>query len=200
MLVALITTGLGRGRVGPIGWAGFAVALAGVGAIALDGGGQAELLGDGLVLLSVLASAVFVVTQPALLAHRNALAVTAVQFTAAAVTALPFAAIGGAPSIQPPSFGAAVALAGLLVGGTLAPFTLFAFAQSRVSAEVAGSFLNLEPLVGVATGALAFGDPFGVIQLFGALAIVGGIALTTGAPSRRERAAVKNQVLAVSRA
>jgi O-acetylserine/cysteine efflux transporter len=38
------------------------------------------------------------------------------------------------------------------VGGTLLPFTLFAYAQGRVSPEVAGAFLNLEPLVGAVAG------------------------------------------------
>ena len=52
--------------------------------------------------------------------------------------------------------------------------------------ELAGAFLNLEPLVGTAAGALAFGDPFGTGQLLGALAILVGIALSTGAGSRTD--------------
>jgi hypothetical protein len=63
--------------------------------------------------------------------------------------------------------------------GTLAPFTLFAFGQSRVSAEVAGAFLNLEPLVGALAGAVAFGDPVGLVQVAGGLAILGGIGLSS---------------------
>src|SRR3712207_7989643 len=38
------------------------------------------------------------------------------------------------------------------------------------------AFVNLEPLVGVALGALAFGDPFGTLSLAGGAAIVAGIA------------------------
>ena len=57
--------------------------------------------------------------------------------------------------------GPVLAVVMLALGGTLAPFTLFAFGQSRVSAEVAGGFLNLEPLVGAIAGAVAFGNPVG---------------------------------------
>jgi hypothetical protein len=46
-----------------------------------------------------------------------------------------------------------------------------------VSAEVAGAFLNLEPLVGAMLGIVAFGDPAGTRQFAGGLAIVVGITL-----------------------
>src|SRR6185437_3494608 len=63
--------------------------------------------------------------------------------------------------------------------GTLLPFTLFAFGQSRVSAEVAGAFLNLEPLVGAIAGAVVFGDPVGLVQAGGGAAILAGIAVSS---------------------
>jgi hypothetical protein len=72
-----------------------------------------------------------------------------------------------------------LAVAALAAGGTLLPFTLFAFGQSRVSAEVAGAFFNLEPLVGAITGAVAFGDPAGLAQVAGGAAILAGIALSS---------------------
>ena len=71
---------------------------------------------------------------------------------------------------------AVVALAGF---GTLLPFTLFAFGQSRVPAQVAGAFLNLEPLVGALVGAAAFGDAVGVVQVAGGAAILAGIGLSS---------------------
>ena len=54
---------------------------------------------------------------------------------------------------------------------------LYAYGQKRVSPEVAGAFVNLEPLVGAMVGAFAFGDPFGTTQLLGTAAIIGGILL-----------------------
>jgi drug/metabolite transporter (DMT)-like permease len=179
VLVALLTTALGRGRIRPLGWLGFALAFAGVGGITLAGGGAASAVGDVLVIASVLASTAFVVVQPGLLAGRDPVAVTVVQFGAAALATAPLAVAFEAPPAGPPAAGVGLALLGLVIGGTLAPFTLFAFAQARVSAEVAGGFLNLEPLVGAAAGALAFGDPAGPAQAGAGIAILAGIALTT---------------------
>jgi hypothetical protein len=72
-----------------------------------------------------------------------------------------------------------LAVMALAACGTLLPFTLFACGQSRVSSEVAGAFLNLEPLVGALAGAAFFGDPAGPGLLFGCAAILVGIGLST---------------------
>jgi len=119
------------------------------------------------------------VRQPELLAGRDPVAVTAVQFAASAAVTVPYALLregttvpAGAPVV------AWLAVGGLVVVGTLLPFTLFAWAQARTTPEVAGAFLNLEPVVGTAAGTLVFGDPFGGLQLAGALAVLAGIALS----------------------
>ena len=70
------------------------------------------------------------------------------------------------------------------VAGTLLPFALFAWGQSRVAPELAGAFLNLEPLVGAAAGALAFGDPFGAGPAARRAVILRGIALSTVPPRK----------------
>ncbi len=72
-----------------------------------------------------------------------------------------------------------LAVAALGLAGTLVPFTLFAFGQSRVPSEVAGAFLNIEPLVGAIAGIAFFGDPVGPRQLAGGLAVVLGIGLSS---------------------
>ena len=58
--------------------------------------------------------------------------------------------------------------------------------------ELAGAFLNLEPLVGTAAGALAFGDPFGPLQLAGGAVILLGIALSTAPRKRPAPAATRH--------
>jgi hypothetical protein len=117
------------------------------------------------------------VAQARLLPGRDPVAVTAVQFLAAALTALPVAAVTEGTPPAPAGAGPVLATAGLVLLGTLAAATLFAYGQARVSAEPAGSFVNLEPLVGVAAGAAVFGDPVGIAQAAGAAAILTGIAL-----------------------
>jgi O-acetylserine/cysteine efflux transporter len=199
VLVALFTAGLGRARVGAVSWLGFAVALAGVGVIGAHGGGGSSLAGDALVLASLLLSAAFLVAQPRMLAGRDPVAVTAVQLAAAAVGTVPAALlIDGVPGTLP-GLTPTLAMAGLAVGGTLLPFTLFAWAQARISPEIAGAFLNLEPLVGVVLGAVAFGDPVGAVQILGGLAILAGIALNAGALGTRRSAQRRATMASASR-
>jgi O-acetylserine/cysteine efflux transporter len=180
VLVAIIAAAWYRSVARPVAWFGFVVSLAGVGLVtAGGGGGGATLAGDGLVLASLFLSATVTVAQGRLLTGRDPVAVTAVQFLGATLGALPVALVTeGAPAV-PGGVGLVVAAVALALAGTLLPFTLFAFGQSRVSAEVAGAFLNLEPLVGAITGAVAFGDPAGLVQVAGGAAILTGIGLSS---------------------
>ncbi len=177
VLVALAMAALGQASAGPRAWTGFAAALAGIGLVA-GTGGHASASGDALMLASAVLSAAMIVAQTSLLPGRDAVAVTAVQMGAAAVAVLPIALIAGAPPTAAPTLAQMVAGLGLVTIGSLVPFTLYAYGQTRTSAEVAGAFVNLEPLVGVVLGAAAFGDPFGTLGIAGAVAILSGIALS----------------------
>jgi drug/metabolite transporter (DMT)-like permease len=193
--VALVALASGRGSAGPAAWAGFAIAVFGVLLVA-GAGGASSLLGDGLVLLAAAISAFYVVAQPSVLNGRDPAAVTAVQMTAGALVVTPFALAfeGFPPTTAAPTLHqltAFVALAGL---GSVVPFVLYAYGQKRVSPEVAGAFVNLEPLVGAMIGAFAFGDPFGTTQLLGATAIVSGILMSVEwrPPHRSQLAAIRS--------
>jgi drug/metabolite transporter (DMT)-like permease len=179
VLVAVIAALWHRTVARPVAWAGFAVSLAGIGLVTGGGGGGATAVGDGLVLASLLLSATFTVAQTRLLRGRDPVAVTAVQFLGAALAVLPFSVATEGMPTAPGGPGAALAAISLTAIGTLLPFTLFAYAQSRVSAEVAGAFLNLEPLVGAVAGVAIFGDPAGLRQFTGGAAILAGIALSS---------------------
>jgi O-acetylserine/cysteine efflux transporter len=177
VLVAILAVLLRRGSSGPLAWAGSLVALAGVGLVAGGGGAGTSVAGDLLVLLSVTGSAAFIVIQPDLLAGRDPAAVTAVQLGAGGLAALPVAVVlEGAPP-APTVAGAVAAVLMLSLTGTALAFWLFAWAQARVPAAVAGAFVNLEPLVGALTGAVAFHDALGPAQVAGGAAILAGIAL-----------------------
>jgi len=180
VLIAIIAAVWHRAVARPAVWVGFAVSLAGVGLITgSHAGGGATLAGDGLVLASLVLSGTFTVAQTRLLTGRDPVAVTAVQFLGAALGALPFAAITEGAPAAPAGLLPVLAVVGLTAGGTVLPFTLFAFGQSRVPAEIAGAFLNLEPLVGAVAGVVIFGNPFGPAQLAGGAAILGGLALSS---------------------
>jgi drug/metabolite transporter (DMT)-like permease len=190
VLVACIAAAWHHNVARPLAWAGFAVSLGGVAVVAGGHGGGATGAGDALVLVSVLIASAVTVATGRLLEGRDPAAVTAVQFLGAALAALPVAAgTEGLPPV-PPAGGAgvlaALAVLGLTAAGTLVPFTLFAYGQHKLSTEVAGAFLNLEPLVGVVIGVAAFGDPAGPRLLLGAAAILGGI-LMSSLPALRTR-------------
>ena len=87
----------------------------------------------------------------------------------------------GAPPV--PAAGAPVAAAlALALAGTLLPYFLFATAQARVPAELAGAFVNLEPVVGAAAGWLLLGESAALGQVAGAAAVLIGIAVSTLPP------------------
>ena len=179
VLVALIAAGLGQAVTRPLTWAGYGVALLGIALVAGSSGGGSTSHGDLLVLGSAVMSAAFIVLQPRLLAGRDAAAVTAVQFAGGALVALPVALLGEGLPHGPSSPTAALAMGALALAGTPLPFWLFAFAQARVSADLAGAFLNLEPVVGAAAGWFALGEPATGGQIIGALAVLAGIAMST---------------------
>jgi O-acetylserine/cysteine efflux transporter len=179
VLVAVISAVWLRAVARPAAWAGFAVSLGGVALVTGGGGGGATPRGDALVLASLLLSATFTVAQARLLTGRDPIAVTAVEFLGAALGALVFTIFTEGLPGRPAGAAPVLAVVALGACGTLLPFTLFAFGQSRVSSEVAGAFLNLEPLVGALAGAAFFGDPAGPRLLFGGAAILAGIGLST---------------------
>jgi O-acetylserine/cysteine efflux transporter len=195
MLIAVIAALWHRTVTKPAAWAGFAVSLAGVGLVADGRGGGATFGGDALVMASQLASAMFTVAQSRLLRDRDPVAVTGAQFLAAAFATAPVALATERLPALPAGPAPLLAFAGLALCGTVLPFTLFAFGQTRVPASVAGAFLNLEPLVGAIAGAVVFADPIGRLQILGGAAILAGIALS-GLPSvhLRRRAAARRAV------
>jgi drug/metabolite transporter (DMT)-like permease len=178
VLVALIAAGLGKAATRPLTWVGYAVALCGIAIVSGAAGGGATTGGDLLVLGSAVVSAAFIAIQPRLLAGRNAAAVTAVQFAGGALVALPVAVLTDPTPHAPGALLPVLALAALALAGTPLAFWLFAFGQARVPAELAGAFVNLEPVVGAAAGWLALGEPATFVQLAGIVTVLGGIALS----------------------
>ena len=179
VLVALLAAVCGHSVARPAAWVGFSMSLAGVAVIAAGKGGGASVGGDGLVLAGQVASAAFTVSQARLLRGRDPVAVTGLQLMAAAGVTLPVTLVTGGLHAGPASPGVVLATAALIVAGTVGPTTLFTFAQTRVSADVAGAFLNLEPLVGAIAGTVLFANPLGPLQLAGGAAILAGIGLSS---------------------
>ncbi len=187
VMVAIMAAMLGHSVARPLAWAGFALSLAGVAFIAGGQGSGSTLGGDGLVLASQLASAGFTVSQARLLRGRDPIAVTALQLLAAGIWPSPGRAADRAPCGRAGERASAAGHPRPGARGHGAPMALFAFGQSRVSADVAGAFLNLEPLVGAILGMMMFASPLGPVQIAGGAAIVAGIGLSSFQVMRSER-------------
>ena len=177
VVVGLVAATLGTGMARPLVWLGYAVALIGVVLVAKGGGGGATVSGDILVFASVVLSGATMAVQPGLLEGRDPAAVTAVQFFAAEVVSLPVALSGGSLPHAPAMAGPVMAFLALALVGTILPFWLFAYGQARVAPELAGAFVNFEPLVGAIVGWVAFSNPVGDWQIIGALTVIIGIVL-----------------------
>ena len=117
VVVALVAAGLGNGAASPLTWLGYAVALVGIMLVAKGGGGGATVSGDMLVFASVVMSGIFIAVQPRLLKGRDAAAVTAVQFAAAAGISLPVALLGGGLPHAPATSGPVLAFVALALAG-----------------------------------------------------------------------------------
>ena len=179
VVVAVLAAVCGHGVARQAAWLGFSMSLAGVGVIAAGKGGGASIGGDGLVLAGQFASAAFTVAQTRLLRGRDPVAVTGLQLMAAAVVTAPVVLLTGGLHAGPVSAGPVLATVALVLAGTVGPTTLFTFAQTAVPADVAGAFLNLEPLVGAIAGTVLFANPVGLVQLAGGVAILAGIGLSS---------------------
>jgi O-acetylserine/cysteine efflux transporter len=179
VMIAIIAAALGHSVARPLAWAGFGLSLIGVAFIAGGQGSGSSLAGDGLVMAAQLISAGFTVSQARLLRGRDPIAVTGLQLLGAAVVVLPVALVTEHRAAGPGSLTALLATVGLVLAGTVLPTSLFAFGQSRVSADVAGAFLNLEPLVGAMMGMALFAEPAGPVQIAGGVAVTAGIGLSS---------------------
>jgi O-acetylserine/cysteine efflux transporter len=177
-VVALVALGMGHARPAKSTWLGYGVALLGIVLVAGGGGGGATVGGDALVLISVLLSGVFMGAQPVLLAESDPAAVTAVQFLVGGLLALPLALLNSGLPHAPAGSGPVVAFLVLALVGTVLPFWLFAYGQTHMSADIAGAFLNIEPLVGAVLGWSFFSDPVGAVQIVGATAVIAGILVS----------------------
>lgn len=185
ILVAAGAAAWSRSGLSGYVWAGAVVSVIGVGLVASGHGAGSTLLGDALVLVSLLFACSFTVAQGYLLPGRDPVAVTAVQLTAAAAALLPVALVTeGLPTVGA-DIGGITSTLGLALLGTLAPFVLFAYAQGIVPSPVAGAFINIEPLVGVAIASVLMGEALGMLQGLGAAAIVAGLVLTSRDQFRR---------------
>ena len=167
--------------------AGLAIALIGVVLVVLASGKQVKFEPmAALVLVSVLASAVYFVGQKPLFARNSMLGVTAFTFFAGTLGSLPFGldlprALAAAP------WSHISALLWLGVAPTFVGYLAWNAALRRASASQVSTFIYFSPPIAVLIGWVWLDERPGALTLVGGVITIGGVVL---ANMRRKRPAV----------
>jgi drug/metabolite transporter (DMT)-like permease len=138
-------------------------------------------LGDFLTLLALVGWTVYTVYGKRVLTRHSPALTTTAAYVCGTLILIPLAIVT-APLTPRPRLGSAVAWAVLLyhaIAGAVAHLWWYA-AVERVGPSRAAIFMNVTPVVGIATAALLIGEDIGPWQVGGAAMVLGGVALTTG--------------------
>ncbi len=163
----------------------FAIVLATVGLVVLEGGGglTGPGVGDALVLFGALSAAAYTILARRLDPADDPLSVTAVQFAVAALASLPLGLFGVRHGSEPNplrlggSFLVVAALVGVV--GYAGSFLLYNRAITSVRAAPAAVIINLIPAVGFLSAVVLLGEPLTPYDVGGALLICASVAVFT---------------------
>jgi len=163
-------------------WAGIALSFAGIAALVLFGGGGAgggRLTGNLLVLAASLSAGVYSILARRLLVSRPALFVTTFQNLFGALFMLPLALAEAAlVGVRHPTPGAAGGVLFLTVVCSITAYLLLNYAFRFIPASKVAVFINLTPIVAVASAYVLLGERFTPGQAVAAVVVVAGVWLT----------------------
>jgi drug/metabolite transporter (DMT)-like permease len=139
--------------------------------------GVGDFFGDVLIALGHLAWAIYTVAAKPLLERHDA---SRVSLWAVVLSLPPLVALASTETIEParalPALGWVVALA--VFSTALGTFT-WNWALSRMSASAMALLVFVQPVVGLAAGRFALGEPVGALALAGAAVILVAVAVDT---------------------
>jgi len=171
---------------------GLGVALLGVVLVVLTSGKEVRFQPmAALVLISVLASAVFFVGQKPLFARNDMVGVTTFGFLAGTLGALPFG-LGLPHALAAAPWSHIAALIWLGIAPTFVGYLAWNGALKRAPASQVTSFIYFSPPIAVLIGWVWLGEQPGWLTLLGGVITVGGVALANA--KRRPSAPVEPAV------
>lgn len=136
-----------------------------------------DLRGDLLMALGHLSWAIYTLAAKPLVARHDPLRIAILASALSPLPLLPLAAL------EPFELARALPAMGWVLLLALLATALGTFAWNRALREVTAgtmaAFVFVQPVVGLAVGTLALGEPFGLQALAGAALIVGGVTLAT---------------------
>ena len=168
------------GERAPVGaWAGIALSMLGVIALVAGttGGGQGSLIGDLLIVGSVVDWALYSIYVRRLARDVDEASITAAALVVGAILLLP---VGAAElAFVTPRLTASAVFAVVYSGlaATALGYWLWSYGLARVPAAAATTYLNLLPFVAAVSGALALGERVGLVEAGAGVVIVAGVTL-----------------------
>ncbi len=178
-------------RLDRVGWGSLVASTAGACLIAMGrSSGASTLLGDALVVLSLVIALVWILGNRELLNRHSALAVTSRSILVGAVMMAMWVTIQYGPlPVHGMSWKAWLSLAASGVLCTAATTVLWNWGLTQVPASEAGIFLNMEPVIGSVLGVAVFHESLGPTAWLGGALIVGSaVVLSTHSSSGAEAA------------
>jgi drug/metabolite transporter (DMT)-like permease len=182
LFVVVLNTFTLRERTTARQWACIALSFAGIAALVLLGGSGAaggSLAGNLLVLAAALSAGVYSILARHLLVSRPALFVTTFQNLFGALFMLPLALAEAAlVGVRHPTPGAAGGVLFLTVVCSITAYLLLNYAFRFIPASKVAVFINLTPIVAVASAYVLLGERFTPGQAAAAVVVVAGVWLT----------------------
>lgn len=177
-LLAVSVAVLGLERLSGWDWLAVALSCAGVALMVGMPAAGGDLVGDLLVLVSMIIATAWVLLSQRLTRRLGAMVATAWILIAGTLALIPIVLVTGPPPIllSPTTWGALMALS---VGSTIGAFTLWNWGAGRLPAGRAGVFLNLEPVAGAFLGVTLLGDPLGVSLVAGGAVVLVASAMAS---------------------
>jgi drug/metabolite transporter (DMT)-like permease len=182
LFVVILNTFTLRERNTARQWAGIVISFAGIAALVLLGGsgaGGGGLTGNLLVLAASLSAAVYSILARRLLVSRPALFVTTFQNLFGALFMLPLALAEAAlVGARHPTPSAAGGVLFLTVVCSITAYLLLNYAFRFIAASRVAVFINLTPIVAVASAYVLLGERFTPGQALAAAVVVAGVWVT----------------------
>ncbi len=171
-------------RLDAVGWTAMVSSTVGACLIALGGhdtNGTSSLLGDSLIVISVVIALVWLLGNKKLLLRHNALELSARSLLLGTAMLLVWVPLQyGMPPVHGISLKAWLALAASGVLCTAATNLLWNWGMTQVPASQGGIFINLEPVIGSVLGVTVLHEHLGLVAWVGGALIVGAaVVLST---------------------
>jgi drug/metabolite transporter (DMT)-like permease len=181
VLVALINAVLGHERIGPLHWTGAALSMAGIYAVVGPGArlGGEHLTGDLMMVAAVCCWAIYTIAARQLMERHSPVAVTGISMIIGSLLYI----LTVTAHVRSTDWQAVSPATWLAIGysaffALCIAYTIWYAAVREIGSARTSVYSNLVPLVAMATAVVFLGEPVVASKVFGAAAVIVGVALT----------------------